>query len=334
MLGNLLIELYRAAQVMAVDEFQEYCLGLLNSIVPFDSARYAGGVLTPLGLHVQESFLHNKSIEAITDYASIAHADPVLKALRTNPGRVMRFHPPTLFSGKEKRPLFDYAKRFEHANGISALYVLDQDSPHARSISIFRADKENPFLEQESLIIEQVFPHLLEALDINQALAIHRSINDTDRSTVAIARQNGALRFCSMGFRKLLNMEWPDWESAILPGPLMNGLARIGQTGFCTASIRVSVKCVGELLFLKASKLSVPVTCPTIRLELLKSVYGLTRAEARVAIALLTGGSARNVADYLNVSPHTVRTQLKQIYAKLGVDTRARFVKLMLELAE
>jgi DNA-binding CsgD family transcriptional regulator len=332
-LGNLLIELYRVAQGMAVDEFQKYCLGLLNSIVPFDSARYGGGVLTPQGLQIQESFLHNKPIEAISDYASITHADPVLKALRANPGRVIRFHPPTLFSGKDKRPLFDYAKRFEHANGMTALYI-DQDSPHAQSISIFRADKESHFLEHDSLIIEQVLPHVLEAIKVNQALAIHRSVNDTDRSTVAIARQNGALHFCSMGFRKLLNMEWPDWESAILPGPLMHGLARVAQTDFCTASIRVSVKCVGELLFFKASKLSVPVTCPTIRLELLKSVYGLTPAEARVAIALLEGGSARNVADYLNVSPHTVRTQLKQIYAKLGVDTRARFVKLTLELAE
>lgn len=333
MLGNLLIELYRVAQGMAVDEFQEYCLGLLNAIVPFDSARYVGGVLTPQGLQIQESFLHNKPIEAISDYASITHADPVLKALRANPGRVIRFHPPTLFSGKEKSPLFDYAKRFEHANGMTALYI-DQDSPHAQSISIFRADKESHFLEQDSLIIEQVLPHVLEAIKVNHALAIHRSVNDTDRSTVAIARQNGALHFCSMGFRKLLNMEWPDWESAILPGPLMDGLARVGQAGFCTASIRVSVKCIGELLFLKASKLSASVSCPTIRPEMLKSVYGLTPAEARVAIALLEGSSARIVADYLHVSPHTVRTQLKQIYAKLDVDTRARFVKLMLELAE
>lgn len=52
-------------------------------------------------------------------------------------------------------------------------------------------------------------------------------------------------------------------------------------------------------------------------------------AEARVAIALLECSSAQEVADYLNVTPHTVRTQIKQIYAKLGVDTRARFVKLM-----
>jgi DNA-binding CsgD family transcriptional regulator len=67
---------------------------------------------------------------------------------------------------------------------------------------------------------------------------------------------------------------------------------------------------------------------------LLQSAYGLSPAEARVANALLECGSAPEVADYLNVSPHTVRTQMKQIYAKLGVDTRARFVKLMMGLAK
>lgn len=66
---------------------------------------------------------------------------------------------------------------------------------------------------------------------------------------------------------------------------------------------------------------------------LLQSAYGLSPAEARVAIALLECSSAQEVADYLNVSSNTVRTQIKQIYAKLGVDTRARFVKLMMGLA-
>jgi DNA-binding CsgD family transcriptional regulator len=114
----------------------------------------------------------------------------------------------------------------------------------------------------------------------------------------------------------------------------MEELARIGSTGFCSATIRVSVKCVGALLFLKASRVSASVSCPTIHPELLQDTYGLTPAEVRVAMVLLEGSSAREVADYLNVSPHTVRTQLKQIYAKLGVDTRTRFVKLMLGLAQ
>lgn len=332
MLSNLLIELYRAAQGMAVDEFQEFSLGLLNSLVPFDSAIYGSGVLMQQGMQIQEVYLHNKPIELLSDYAAITHADPVLKALRANPGRVIRFHPPTLFSDKEKRPLFNYAKRYEHSNGMSTVHI-DQDSPQAQVISIFRADEDSHFLTQDSWMVEQVLPHLLEAHKVNQALAVHRSVKDTDRSTVAIARPNGALHFCGMGFRKLVNMEWPDWESAILPGPLMDKLVRIGSTGFCTATIRISVKCVGELLFLKASRVAASVSCPTIRPELLQGTYGLTPAEVRVAIVLLEGGSARDVADYLNVSHHTVRAQIKQIYDKLGVDTRARFVKLVLGLA-
>ncbi len=66
---------------------------------------------------------------------------------------------------------------------------------------------------------------------------------------------------------------------------------------------------------------------------LLQSAYGLTPAEATVAVALLESGSAKEVADTLGTSPNTVNTQIKQIYAKLGVDSRARFVKLLMGLA-
>jgi len=66
---------------------------------------------------------------------------------------------------------------------------------------------------------------------------------------------------------------------------------------------------------------------------LLQSAYELTPAEARVAVALLESSSAQEVAGKLGTSPHTVHTQIKHIYAKLGVDTRTRFVKLLLGLA-
>jgi DNA-binding NarL/FixJ family response regulator len=67
--------------------------------------------------------------------------------------------------------------------------------------------------------------------------------------------------------------------------------------------------------------------------DLLLSAYGLTQAEARVAIALLECSSAQEVADYFGVTFNTVRTQIKEVYGKLGVDSRARFTKLMLGLA-
>ncbi|WP_343587054.1 helix-turn-helix transcriptional regulator [Herbaspirillum sp.] len=66
----------------------------------------------------------------------------------------------------------------------------------------------------------------------------------------------------------------------------------------------------------------------------LQQAYGLTLTEARVAVALLDHESAREVADTLGVSPNTIRTHIKNIYSKLGVDTRARFVKLLLGVAK
>ena len=66
---------------------------------------------------------------------------------------------------------------------------------------------------------------------------------------------------------------------------------------------------------------------------LLQSAYGLSPAEAKVAVALLEASTAQEVADKLGSSTHTIKTQIKNIYAKLGVDTRTRFVKLLLGLA-
>jgi DNA-binding CsgD family transcriptional regulator len=66
---------------------------------------------------------------------------------------------------------------------------------------------------------------------------------------------------------------------------------------------------------------------------LLQSAYGLTATEANVAVALLESGSAKDVAGKLGTSLNTVNTQVKHVYDKLGVDTRARFVKLMMGLA-
>lgn len=72
---------------------------------------------------------------------------------------------------------------------------------------------------------------------------------------------------------------------------------------------------------------------PDIDPVVLRNAYGLTASEVRVALATLEHVSAKMVAQVLEVSPNTVRSQIRGVYAKLGVDTRARFVKVMLALA-
>jgi DNA-binding CsgD family transcriptional regulator len=67
--------------------------------------------------------------------------------------------------------------------------------------------------------------------------------------------------------------------------------------------------------------------------DLLCSVYRLTPAEARVAVAATAAGSIAELAASLSLGSNTVKTQLKQVYAKTGVKGRAELMRLVLGLA-
>lgn len=67
--------------------------------------------------------------------------------------------------------------------------------------------------------------------------------------------------------------------------------------------------------------------------ELLRKTYGLTPAEIRVAVALCQEGDIEEVAAKIFVSVHTVKSQLKQVYQKTGVENRTRLTKLIVSLA-
>lgn len=63
--------------------------------------------------------------------------------------------------------------------------------------------------------------------------------------------------------------------------------------------------------------------------EAFMSLFGLSRAESRVAVAAAAGATARDIAARLGVGRETVRTQLKAVYAKIGVRRQADLVRLV-----
>lgn len=67
---------------------------------------------------------------------------------------------------------------------------------------------------------------------------------------------------------------------------------------------------------------------------ILRSRFGFTTAEARVAGHLSEGLSYADVAERLCVSYHTVHTHVKAIHAKAGVKTNGRLLALMRRLSE
>ena len=64
--------------------------------------------------------------------------------------------------------------------------------------------------------------------------------------------------------------------------------------------------------------------------QTLQGRYGLTRAEAQLASLLCAGLSLENVAEQRKVSIHTVRSQLKQVFAKTGTSRQSELVGQLL----
>lgn len=66
----------------------------------------------------------------------------------------------------------------------------------------------------------------------------------------------------------------------------------------------------------------------------LKRLYGLTEAETNVSHQLANGLSTKETAKALGTSPETVRTQVKNIYQKMRVNSQSELVRTLLTLGQ
>jgi DNA-binding CsgD family transcriptional regulator len=65
---------------------------------------------------------------------------------------------------------------------------------------------------------------------------------------------------------------------------------------------------------------------------LLRSAFGLTIAEARLASRLASGDSLDDAANMLCVTKNTARVQLKAVFAKTSTHRQAELVALLMGL--
>ncbi|MCG2672792.1 helix-turn-helix transcriptional regulator [Bradyrhizobium sp. GCM10023182] len=66
-----------------------------------------------------------------------------------------------------------------------------------------------------------------------------------------------------------------------------------------------------------------------VRASLLRSAYGLTTAEARVALLLASGISGRQLTAALGVSPDTIKTHLRRCFEKTGTRSQAELSRVL-----
>jgi DNA-binding CsgD family transcriptional regulator len=75
-----------------------------------------------------------------------------------------------------------------------------------------------------------------------------------------------------------------------------------------------------------------PERIATVPGDHLRSIFRLTKGEAQVALGIVAGKTADEIAEERGVSVGTVRTQLKALLQKTGTDRQAELVRLLLTI--
>jgi DNA-binding CsgD family transcriptional regulator len=309
---DILLPLYRGAREVPVDQFLDWALRLLRTSVPFDMARWGIGIQDINGFTFPVNHLFNDDPDVGIHYEAVRSQDTAASWAAAHPGYTGNFHVPRLLSGAGQAGIRAYAKRFRREHAL--ITVETGPSGASSAIGLYGAMPKRPFAEHERQTMQWLFPHLMEAWSINQALHAERiRIGPDERQwAVAVADPAGFLHFVEPAAWPLLEAEWPGMPAQRLPEHAIRILLdRLGQR-FDGARIVVVPVVAGRLLFLKV-RARVAADC-------------LTPRERAIAAEIAEGLTHKEIARRLHLSPATVRNQIQSIHERLDVRNNAQLV--------
>lgn len=312
-LSGLLLDLYRASRELAMKDFQPYTLERIRRHIPFDSALWAMSTrIEGSSPHIHDLYADNMPVNC-QDLLNLAEENNLIaKTCLSSPGICFNFSPEQLLSDMPQMMV---------TGRIGMMHVLctvwSGCVPQLISfLSLDRRDAKNAFTEEDRQLKQYLMPHLDDMLHINRVTQI-ASIrgNDTDsRTAMAVTDELGMLHAAEPRFRSLLHIEWPDWDTPFLPKPLLNALAE-NRDLYLGTRILVTFQRAG--------------TSALVTVALRAPGDALSPREQAVANEFTSGGSYKDVARSLGISPLTVRHHLRTIYEKLGVRDKGELSKLL-----
>jgi len=312
--NTLLLSLYRAAREVGAEQFLDFALNLLKTAVPFDIARW-GSFTRDSGGGICFHFAHlmNDDPESVAQYAQARAGDTAGRWAAEHGGRTGNFHLREVYCRRDQLGMREYVRRFRHEHGlVTSAFRPSLKVGHA--ISLYGAHQRRPFSERERGTMESLFPHLVEAWSINQALHVDkiRQAADDRLWLIAIADSAGFLYFSEPGLAALLDTEWPGGDQDRLPECALDALIDSPSARYDGVRIVVLPVRVGSFLYLKVRpRTAIDDLSPRLR---------------AVAVRIADGWTHKEIARELHSAPSTVRNQIQAIHDRLDVRNVAQLV--------
>jgi DNA-binding CsgD family transcriptional regulator len=256
----------------------------------------------------------------------------------------------------------DYLRHIEIFHAINVCLWRSHDA--MANLTLFRP-KGTPFEKTERTMLSRLYPHVRRALEIHRRTTstgvLERTLNPVERLNACamlvdergevvyansraeqfliaaefLTVRNGRLQATTIADSASLTSclrRATDWRGNSRDGGTVNVRSWKSQRRVTTHVIPFIST---DLAFLSAQHRVALVLIDDRSAQLsdataLRASWGLTDAEAKLALLLTRGASLSAIAEMRQVSIHTVRTQIKSIFMKTGTHSQAELVRIML----
>jgi DNA-binding CsgD family transcriptional regulator/PAS domain-containing protein len=245
----------------------------------------------------------------------------------------------------------------------SAMMALAAQQDFRVAFNICRGASQGPLKADEQRLLELFSPHLRRSAALGFHIEAYRSIRDAafnvlDRLAdgVAILDRNARILFANAAARGIeAEGELRLHPSIALTSPAYSSrliaLIKLALSGGAGGTMSFPSGIDGRLLTIMVSSIRGrstgrlsdagfkdaavllfiidPANRRSIPLGQIMDAYGLTHAEARVALAVSSGHTVGEAARLLNLSPNTIKTHLRRVFAKTSTGRQAELAALI-----
>ena len=251
--------------------------------------------------------------------------------------------------------------------GHAAMVGLSRKPDFGVGFCLNRGPRQGPYSEQQRHLLERLTPHLMRTVQLGFQLGTYKALqhmeyNTLDRITVGVALldRNAGVLFVNKALRSMaidgaLSLRNQRLSSYSAPhAKRLNHLVHSASRGAPGATMAIPHPIDGRSVAVLVSSVRsrdldrfasldmrdaaamVFVLDPAISTmmppEWVMDAYGLTLAEARVALHAASGRSVADVGAQLKISPNTVKTHLRRVFAKTGVHRQAELASIIASL--